>query len=305
MPGSDSFAGATLINSLPFADSSNTSGATTEPGEPAPSCSASASGIIDTLWWRLVTPPSGAVKIDLTGTAAVNPCVAVYTGTVITALAQVQCYVGVGSFTFQADGISSYYLQIGTLMASGAPGPISLAISPPPAQPLPSGGGGGGGAITGGLIVQQPSTSTALITPAVYDEIRAAIQIDLTAEDIPDEIIDQDQFSGAAERYVWMLVGQMTSIPPLRGTTAWPALVTAAVLFCAARLVTSLPQLTAENFAGYSYSRKPIDLEAKAVQLAQRGMSSLTLAIGNDLIGTLRPGDMWLAPGGRGVVGWR
>ena len=96
----------------------------------------------------------------------------------------------------------------------------------------------------------------------------------------------------------------MTMTAPVRGTDAWSALVTAAVQFCAARLVTSLPQLRGENFAGYSYTRDPIDLNAKAVQLSQRGLASLSLAVGDDVTATLRPGDMWLAPGGRGRLGW-
>lgn len=137
----------------------------------------------------------------------------------------------------------------------------------------------------------------ALLTPAVYGDVRAALSLDFDDQDIPDQMIEQDQFAGAAERDVYALSALAT---PGSGTVEFTLLVTAAVQFCAARLAGSVPPLTSEQFSTYRYTRSPFDAEKKAVQLVSRGLQAIAIAIGVDVLTLTQAPSMELAFGGRG-----
>jgi hypothetical protein len=149
-----------------------------------------------------------------------------------------------------------------------------------------------------------------LLTPAQYADVRAAIQVDLTADDLPDSIIGQDQFAGAAERDVLRIAQQAPSnvpMPPGRGTPEFQMLVTASVQFCAARLMHSIPSMRMEMFADSRFMQQPMDWDKRAMQLVQRGMGSIAGSLNLSLADLLFPSAMALANGGRGdthPLGW-
>lgn len=114
------------------------------------------------------------------------------------------------------------------------------------------------------------------LSPATYPAIRAAIDTSLTAESLSDATIALPIYAPAA-------AAEVTRRAP---TTPWAdadgvqaALLEAAILLAAARLVPAVPLLAAETTAGqHSYTRllqKPQEL---ADQLRQRGEAALTLA---------------------------
>jgi hypothetical protein len=84
--GSNSFAGATLLSTLPARDTTDTSGATTETGEPQ-SCSGAGYG--QTVWYRM-TPSSGLVTVDTFG-SNFDTVLAIYTGAAVSALTLIGC----------------------------------------------------------------------------------------------------------------------------------------------------------------------------------------------------------------------
>jgi pyrrolidone-carboxylate peptidase len=113
-----------------------------------------------------------------------------------------------------------------------------------------------------------------LLTAADFPEIRAAIDIDLDAEDVPDAIIALDLYQGAGERAVLVLVPEADG---LAGDELARAR-TAAILFTAALVTQGLPRITQERIGNYSYSRAwdTAGLAAKAAELRSRAHAALT-----------------------------
>jgi hypothetical protein len=86
-PPNDNFADATVIPPLPFEDAVDTAAATTEPGEPVPSCASTPDG--KSVWYAFTPSKSGLVSAnagDLFSTM-----VAAYTGDSLTNLNEVGC----------------------------------------------------------------------------------------------------------------------------------------------------------------------------------------------------------------------
>lgn len=119
-PANDNFADATSITALPFTDSTDTLNATTEPGEPTPSCVYENAD--STLWYSFTPDADTLLLADTTGSDFYGTFIAVYQGTSLSDLTQVAC--GTPSFpevrlAFQATGGKTYYFQVGGLSFTG------------------------------------------------------------------------------------------------------------------------------------------------------------------------------------------
>ncbi len=98
-----------------------------------------------------------------------------------------------------------------------------------------------------------------LLTDADYPAIRAAIDIELAVEDVPDDVIALPIYAGSGEAAVLALV---PGAADLTGDDA-ERVKLAAILFTAALLVERLPRYVEERTEHYSY-RKATDLRARA-----------------------------------------
>ena len=131
-PANDNFANAKVISSLPFDESVDVTGATTESGEPNPSplCGGD---ISKSVWYSFTATTSGMYNAGISGGSQGG--VNVYTGSWLDNLTRVACgssATGVGAF--HADAGTTYYLQSGTWMGgSGALLGARLELTPPPA----------------------------------------------------------------------------------------------------------------------------------------------------------------------------
>jgi PKD domain len=103
-PANDDFANATVVSGLPFSGSADASGATSEGGEPTPSCV----GSIDQTVWYAYTP---SVSGSLTASGSYYSTVAVYTGSGLGDLTQIACRNYGPVVTFHADAGTTYYVQ--------------------------------------------------------------------------------------------------------------------------------------------------------------------------------------------------
>src|SRR6266550_2488547 len=84
-PPNDLFVNATAIGALPFPDALDLTGASTEGGEPSPSCSAPYGGVSSSAWYRFT--PTGTGSISANAFGGVSSVVAAYTGTSVESLA--------------------------------------------------------------------------------------------------------------------------------------------------------------------------------------------------------------------------
>src|SRR6266498_706731 len=116
----DDFANAVDIASLPFQQSTDTTGATVEPGERMGSCGA----IRGSLWYSFT--PASTGSLTATSSSAAFPEITVFTGASLTALTQVACNT-FSALTFRAVAGQTYYLQLGDAFNSG-PGPVQLNL---------------------------------------------------------------------------------------------------------------------------------------------------------------------------------
>src|SRR2546427_463843 len=68
-PVNDNFAQAIDASPVPFSDTEDNSGATTENGEPPPGCTAGQSPSTKSIWYKFIAAASGTVTADTNGTA--------------------------------------------------------------------------------------------------------------------------------------------------------------------------------------------------------------------------------------------
>lgn len=123
-PPNDNFADAIPISGVPFSDSPDLTGATTEAGEPL-----SCAPFIGTAWYAFTPTTSGSYS---TGIFSGNGEIAVYTGSSLQNLTQVACGNQGGLSTWHADAGTTYYIQAGTLSGFGAQVTVQLEQTPPP-----------------------------------------------------------------------------------------------------------------------------------------------------------------------------
>ena len=130
-PPNDDFANATTVNGLPFDDTQSALAATTESGEPSPSCAPSQPS--NSWWYAFAANASGSFTASLASNTWST--VAVYTGSLLADLSQVACASEGGAVvTFHADVGTTYYLQLSDVYG-GSFGPISLHLDIAP-QPV-------------------------------------------------------------------------------------------------------------------------------------------------------------------------
>ncbi len=132
-PDNDNFANADVVASLPFTDSGDLAGLTTEDGEPSSACLPFPSG---TAWYVLTPTTSGHVIVDPAGSGFTVGIVGWQSsGGGFEGLSLVACGGGFGSspMVLPVTAGSTYYVQVG--LFAGGPSSYQLridAVTPPP-----------------------------------------------------------------------------------------------------------------------------------------------------------------------------
>lgn len=127
-PTNDNFADAQVV-SLPYSVFHDTSGATFEVDEPYPSCGFGYP--LKTAWFAF-TPSTNQTLIARADYYYFPPVMAIYTGSSLTDLTQVDCRTFGGTTAFQAQAGATYYFQIAGIYGDEGTIPFSLEVAPPP-----------------------------------------------------------------------------------------------------------------------------------------------------------------------------
>jgi hypothetical protein len=127
-PANDNFADATVISTLPFTDSGDLNGTTTEPGEPQ-FCNFQA----QTVWYAFTPTVTTAISADLNG-SDFGVVFNVYQsfGSGFGGLGFTGCVGSEGSTEFTADAGTTYYIQAGSISVGPAHLQLNLHEVPPP-----------------------------------------------------------------------------------------------------------------------------------------------------------------------------
>jgi PKD repeat protein len=130
-PPNDDFTDATVISPpLPFSsDTVDTIAATTEPGEPTPSCAYTTEG--KSVWYAFTPSESGSVSASASAWYF-STLVAAYTGDSLTNLIEVGCSAWGGWLTFHVDAGTTYYFQARGVYNEGGSLQFNLQVTPPP-----------------------------------------------------------------------------------------------------------------------------------------------------------------------------
>ncbi|HLH25960.1 MAG TPA: FecR family protein [Chloroflexota bacterium] len=133
-PSNDQFAGATPVTSLPARFQQNTSGATTEGGEPLTPCGPNTfTG--KTVWFAVSGSPTGGVSVDTFG-SDFDTVLAVYTGTTLGSLSLVACNDDTSGpqsrVVFAITPGTTYYVQVGGNGGSSGNLVVNVRAAPPP-----------------------------------------------------------------------------------------------------------------------------------------------------------------------------
>ena len=107
-PGNDNFANATSIASLPFTDSLSTQGATTEPGEPSPSCAPGGS----TVWYSFTPAADMSIAADTVG-SNFSTVLSAFTGSDFATLQFVGCQAFGNRLVLDLRAGTTYHFQVG------------------------------------------------------------------------------------------------------------------------------------------------------------------------------------------------
>ncbi|HEX6350743.1 MAG TPA: PKD domain-containing protein [Candidatus Dormibacteraeota bacterium] len=127
-PANDSFAGATAIGSLPYTDHPDTTLASSEAGEPTPTCAYG--GLGRSVWYSYT--PVGTGSVSAQATSMFTTVVAVYSGSSLSSLSQLACSSYGGLATVRALAGQTYYFQTFQLFGAAGPLTFTLEVSPPP-----------------------------------------------------------------------------------------------------------------------------------------------------------------------------
>jgi PKD repeat protein len=129
-PPNDDFANATAVTTVPFSDNLDLTGATTEAGEPTPSCGSAPLG---TSWYAFTPTTSASYMAQLSSSAGFGFVVeyGVYTGSSLSTLTGVACHYG-NPLLFHADSGTTYYIQVANAAGQANPAVFSLAVAPSP-----------------------------------------------------------------------------------------------------------------------------------------------------------------------------
>ena len=113
-----------------------------------------------------------------------------------------------------------------------------------------------------------------LLTANEYDAIRAAIDVSLDADTLPDRVIELPVYGPAADLWVQTRDPLWAS----RTGAAHLTLVNALIFYCASLLVPAIPMLTAETHGPNTWQRQPVEWQERAALLrgqAEEAVSSV------------------------------
>src|SRR5262245_27077466 len=114
-PSNDASLNATSIATLPFSDPVDLSVATTQAGEPTPSCGIPFGGVSRTVWYTFT--PAETRSTFASNVAGFATVIAVYTGSTLATLTEVTCRSG--SVAFTAEAGTTYNFLVGGLFEKG------------------------------------------------------------------------------------------------------------------------------------------------------------------------------------------
>lgn len=137
---------------------------------------------------------------------------------------------------------------------------------------------------------------TTLLTPTEYPSIRAALDLSLDSESLPDRVIELPIYLAAADL-------EVKTRDPDWATRTGDALIhltNAAIYLTAARIAPAVPRLQGETFGDYRYQLQSVDWEARAAALDSMADAALdTILDVGDMVSD-RPTRFALARGRRG-----
>lgn len=131
-PPNDDFAAASLVDALPYSDTVDLTGATSQAGEPAPPC---APGLVaaESVWYAYTPTATDSLYASITWSTYYGPqFLAVYSGEWGSLTAH-GCWMHSGGapVAFRAEQGVTYYFQVGNVEPHGGPITFSLEVAPP------------------------------------------------------------------------------------------------------------------------------------------------------------------------------
>jgi hypothetical protein len=132
----NNLSGATLALPLPYTANVTTTGATTEAGEPSPTCEAGSTFIGNTVWYKF-TPSSNMALDANTNGSSYDTVLAVYSGPAVSptfgTLSPVLCddqsgWIDNSALTFAGAGGTTYYFQAGGAFGDSGNLVFNLAV---------------------------------------------------------------------------------------------------------------------------------------------------------------------------------
>jgi hypothetical protein len=128
-PENDNFANAVQVSGIPFDHYTDTRAASLEATEPTPSC-AQGYSFDKTVWYAYTPAESGSVAAHVD--AWFSSALALYTGSSLNQLTQIDSRCWGDWLTFQAEAGTTYYFQIGGIWGDADPMWFYLQVTPPP-----------------------------------------------------------------------------------------------------------------------------------------------------------------------------
>jgi hypothetical protein len=105
-----------------------------------------------------------------------------------------------------------------------------------------------------------------VLTEDAYPEVRAALDVNLEEDRLPDSVIQMGPYQGMAEREaIARIPGWATLDEPFAENFR-----VAVILKTAARIAPAMPSITREDRLAFSYTRQGVDWVARAAQLNQQ-----------------------------------
>lgn len=138
-----------------------------------------------------------------------------------------------------------------------------------------------------------------LRTPDLYDQVRKALDVSLTATSLPDDVIDLPIYAGAARDQVLAAQPDAESLDPVTDAARWQAALAALAYLTAARLAPALPQVTTRQVGDVRVSREKWDAAAAEARLRKLAAGSLAILTGT-VAGERGTAHFWVVPGRRG-----
>ena len=114
-----------------------------------------------------------------------------------------------------------------------------------------------------------------VLTASEYMDIRAALDVTLDEDALPDDIIERLPYAPTAE--LWLLARDPQA--PTRAGVQQTYILMALVSYCASLLAPAMPNILAETQGPYVYSRQAVNWEARAIDLRGRAEQALGMVL--------------------------